>query len=493
MMMRGLIFGLSILILSCTAVSSGVAVPPLQKGDSSYTIPKEKMMRIKAADLTIQVDPNFAYYKNRSVESIADELYLAGYKAVHYFVVNEHNVNGPLIDAIRKRGLMVWLMTLGNGTYSTDRYPAGWEAWKMRVNSPTGEASGFTFLTPFHPDFVAWKKKQLVRLMKTYAFDGIELAESYFPEWDAIRLRTYGDVGPLAAQAFLDRYGVRMPDFQDRDSPDYYLKQPDRYKKWIDFRVEIINGFLDDLINGKDGIREARPDALVATWSLAIDKGEQSFSKIREYQGLDAAKMIERVKPDLHYFQTHWPDWIKSESELPPDYMKHYQAFVDQVRRVHPHVPLGLQADIGSIQSMVKSKDWIDKFNQHAREYGYVTWTSYEYHLGGHIYHEPLLVKECTRQGESEIRIAFNKRIDPAAITEGQLSILTEEGLFPLEGAKLTVDGHWLILKRTDWPSDGFELRVNNVKDTPQWWLFKSYPANEIAKDTRVKVLPASE
>src|SRR5690625_2051945 len=56
---------------------------------------------------SIQIDPGFPYYQNRSVESIVDEIELAGYNSVHYFVVNENDVNGRLIDAFRKRGIAV--------------------------------------------------------------------------------------------------------------------------------------------------------------------------------------------------------------------------------------------------------------------------------------------------------------------------------------------------------------------------------------------------
>ena len=477
---------LSILIafvcLSCKA-----GVDSLAK--SSYAVPPEKLKKVISADNTIQIDPSFPYYQNRSVESIADELVLAGFKAVHYFVVNENNVNGPLIKALRDRGLPVWLLTLGNGTYSTDKYPAGWEDWKMGLNGSVNGSAGFTFLSPFSKAFVQWKKESLVKLMTRYPFDGIELAESYFPEWDAIPKGTYGDVGPLAKKAFKEQYGRDMPDFSDPNAPNYYKKQPEVYKQWVDFRVKAVNGFLHELINGKGGIREARPDALVATWSLAIDEGPGSFQKLREDQGLDAASMISLVKPDVHFFQTHWPDWVKPESQLPPDYMKNYKAFVDQVRKIHPKVPIGLQADIGSGRQMIKSSGWVKQFNDEAKKHGYVTWTSYEYHLGGYIYHDKPVPKKAVRNSKESVTVSFNKRIDASSAADKSHYSFTVDGKeVDVIVSKVTVDGNRLILESQEFPGNEFEIKITGIKDTPGLWLYKDYPANEVPADASVTV-----
>src|SRR5690606_38943131 len=122
---------------------------------------------------------------------------------------------------------------------------------------------------------------------------GIEIAEPYFPEWNGIERGVYGDVGPLAQKAFFEKYKMDIPNFTDEESENYYKKNKELYNLWIDFRVEAVNYFLDELINGKNGVREARPDILVATWSLAIDAGENSVNELEEIQGLNAAAMVE--------------------------------------------------------------------------------------------------------------------------------------------------------------------------------------------------------
>lgn len=473
-----------LLAFVCLNSKAGAGTP----SNSPYIVPPDKLKKIISADNTIQIDPSFPYYQNRSVESIADELVLAGFKAVHYFVVNENNVNGPLIRALRDRGLPVWLLTLGNGTYSTDKYPAGWEGWKMGLNGSLNGSAGFTFLSPFSKAFVQWKKESLVKLMTQYPFDGIELAESYFPEWDAIPKGTYGDVGPLAKKAFKEQYGQDMPDFSDPNAVNYYKKQPEVYQKWVDFRVKAVNGFLNELINGKGGIREVRPDALVATWSLAIDEGPDSFQKLREDQGLDAASMISLVKPDVHFFQTHWPDWVKPESQLPPDYMKNYKAFVDQVRQIHPNVPIGLQADIGSARQMIKSSGWVKQFNEKAKNYGYATWTSYEYHLGGYIYHDNPVPKKAVRNSKESVTVSFNKRIDASSAAGSHYTFTANGKNLNVNISKVSVDGNQLILESREFPKKVFEINITGIKDTPGLWLYKNFPANEVPAKASVTV-----
>ncbi|SFC58743.1 hypothetical protein SAMN05421747_11585 [Parapedobacter composti] len=455
----------------------------------TYLVPPEKLAAIQADDVTIQVDPSFAYYQNRSVESIAEEIQLAGFKAVHYFVVNENQVNGALIDAFHERGMRVWLLTLGNGTYSTADYPAGWEQWKMGLSKRENGVDGFTFLSPFNSDFVSWKKERLVKLMTDYPFDGLELAESYFPEWDAIAKGTYGDVGPNAKQAFKAEYGLELPDFSDPAAANYYTKKPEIYQQWIAFRVEAVNRFLNELINGSGGIREARPDALIATWSLAIDAGPQSVEKLKEDQGLDAAAMVSLVRPDVHYFQTHWPDWVKPETQLPPDYMRYYQPFVDQLKQVHPHVPIGIQADIGSAKNMVKSAYWVKQFDKAAAQYGYTTWTSYEYHLGGYIFTEKPQPMKAIRSGTHSVTVSFNKRIDEKSAKEkSNYQFFVRGNPVSIDLADIQVDGNRITLGADSWPSEAFEIGFSRIQDTPDLWFHKGFPANTVSENSRITV-----
>lgn len=438
---------------------------------------------------TIQFDPSFKYYQDRSPDSIADEFLQNGFKTVRYFVVNENHVNRELVEALKRRGLTVWALVLGNGSYSVEGFPAVWPSWQMELLTPVND--GYYRFSPHSPGYVEWKKQKLVKLVRDYPFDGIEVAEPYFPEWDGIRRGVYGDVGPLALAAFKKEYGyTTIPNFTDPAHPDYYLTNREKYEDWVEFRVDTVNEFLDELINGDGGVRDARRNILVATWSLAIDAGPNSVETLREIQGLDAAEMISAVKPDVHILQTHWPDWMKPQADLPPTYIKRYQNFVDQIRFVHPDIPLGVQADIGSGLWMVKDRNWFNSFAQTAQEMGLRTWTAYEYHLGRYIYDEAPRPVHITRSGHDSVVISFQKRIDEASSKlPGSLTILAEDGERVLAPDHISVDGNMLIIRSADLPKKEFKLRVNHIADTPSYWLYnKSQAPNVIAADTVIEV-----
>ncbi|TMV50127.1 N-acyl-D-glucosamine 2-epimerase [Paenibacillus mesophilus] len=438
---------------------------------------------------SIQLDPLFPYYENRSPESIAEELEAAGYGIVRYFVVNENKVKAELIRALQDRGIFVWALVLGNGTFSTESYPDDWPAWQMELLKPCND--GYTRFSYFSDKYVQWKKKAIANLLAAFPFDGVEIAEPYFPEWDGIRRGVYGDVGPLARQAFLTQCGCVMPDFVNQRSPDYYKKNSSVYQKWIKFRVNAVNGFIDQMINGIGGAREVRPDIAVATWSLAVDDGLDSRDRLREWQGLDAVSMINKVKPDLHVLQTHWPDWTKSK--LRADYIRNYEPFVKEIRTAHPNVPIAVQADIGSARNMIRGRSWLNAFVATVKEEGYDSWTAYEYHIGGYMYESRPFPIKAARISDTEVIVSFNKRIDPETcrLFKDHFGVYDEGGFRFARIESIQVDGNRLYMRSGRFPRSSFELTIPRIKDTPELWLFKDYQSNEVAAGTHIKI-PAS-
>lgn len=433
---------------------------------------------------TIQIDPTFAYYGNRSAESIADEIALAGYRAVHYFVVSEQNVNGKLIEAFRTRGLPVWAMVIGNGTFSTEGFPGEWPHWRMGLLKPAKD-DGFTLFSPYCRQYVQWKKRALARLVTEFPFDGVEIAEPYLPEWNGLETGVYGDVGVHARAAFRREHGTDIPDFRNPSSPLYYRNDKDRYAAWMDFRVQGVNRYLSEIINGAGGVREKRRNIAVATWSLAVDAGPKTTELLREYHGLDAPSMIAAVKPDIHVLQTHWPDW--GRPRLPADYAKRYKPLVRHIRDTHADIPLGLQADIGSAPNMLRSRSWVGAFAETAGQLGYATWTAYEYHIGKAMYEEAPVPVRAERMSANRVRVAFNKRIDPASLKIPGSFNLPDRPAGKARFTGFTVDGHFLELSSESFPSGPFFLEIRNVKDVPDLWLLKGFKANETPL-SRVKI-----
>jgi len=437
---------------------------------------------------SIQVDPTFPYYRGRSAGSVAEEIRLAGYTIVHYFVINEQQVNHALIEEFRNNGISVWAMVLGNGTFSTDKYPAEWPSWQMGMVKPVND--GYTRLSPFSEGYRGWKKAAVAELVYLHPFDGIEIAEPFFPEWDGIRRGVYGDVGPMAAEAFRAYCGCDMPEFVDTGSSRYYKKIPDVYERWVAFRVEAVNGFVDELINGRGGARSARPDIAVATWSLAVRGGERSVALLRELQGLEASSMIAKVKPDVHFLQTHWPDWTRSD--LPPDYIREYAPFVCEIRAAHPAMPLGVQADIGSARNMVKSGAWWRSMQTMAQRLGFGTSTAYEYHIGGSMYEERPMPVKAVRTAWNEIVISFNKRIDEESCQPPERVFRFWRGdgePVPVVVQAARTDGNRVALRSADYPDTDLLVELAGVvRDTPKLWLFKDKAANASVAGIKVTV-----
>ncbi len=166
--------------------------------------------------------------------------------------------------------------------------------------------------------------------------------------------------------------------------------------------------FVDDLVNGKDGIREKCPDVKVATWSLGLDVPD-SLAKLREWEAVDGAAMVKRVKPNVHVIQTDWPDWMKPD--LSPKYPLNYKPIADSIREAAPKVDLILQTDIGSKPNNRRGKIWIDDVEKAAKEIGCVTTTHYEYSLGDYIYSDPPAVVSVEPE-EGGVKLTFNKRLD---------------------------------------------------------------------------------
>jgi hypothetical protein len=437
---------------------------------------------------SIQVSPGFAYYENRSKESLADEIVLAGYKTVHYFVTNENFVDKELIKAFQNRNIAVWAMVLSNGTYSTKAFPKDWKDWKVKFIGPYN-FEGFTFLSPFSGAYLNWKKDSLRRLLMETPFDGIEFAESYLPgSWEESTKASHGDVSTNARIVFKEKYNRNIPEFFDVNAPEYYKSDVALYKLWIDFRVDGVNNFLNELINGKGGVRTVRPDILVATWSLGIDAGPNSVELLRTHNGLDVPEMVKLVKPDIHFIQTHYPDWIKPEAELPATYFKAYSPFFEEIHNVNKKLPIGLQADIGSVKSMIKSGAWLKQFFAEAAKSGYSTAMAYEYQLGGYIYTDKPVLLRATRKNENNLQLVFNKRVDEkSAAVRANYTFISKGKTLQVNIHKIETDGNCVILTTDRLPARMFELEVKEIQDTPELWFYKGYPANHL-KRQRIKI-----
>jgi hypothetical protein len=427
----------------------------------------------------VELEPGFEYYHDRSRDSVAIELGTHGYRVVHYILTVDSSVDPAYIEAFHRQGIGIWYTTFANGTYSTDDLPEGWESWLMVMRSTlsgTPLDDGYWRLCLNNPGYRAWKKKTTGEMLRKYAFDGVSLVEPHWPEYPGRTNPAYACFCPHCLAGFKKMFPEAngFPDILDAASPDSPEKNSKLWRKWCRFRTASLTDFLDDLVNGKGGLRAAGPGKKICVWTLALDE-PNGVQRVMDDSGEDPGEITRVVKPDVYCLQTHWPDWVKPD--LAPDYVKAYQPFIDAIRAAAPNMPLMIQADTGSNKGNRRSWAWIEAFEKACHALGVGSTTFYEYAIGLYIYQDPPRIAEASWQG-SGIRLLFDKR--PAADSAG------DRGKYSLSVgrvAAVTVDGTVVTLAIEGVkPGVPVTLRVKGIADDPDRRIYDDFPACVLAE-----------
>ena len=419
---------------------------------------------------TVQIDTAFPYYHNRSNESIASELRVNGFDGVYYYTGTDTGLRPGLVGEMQRQKLGVGLMTLPSLVYWSEaqlaeRLPAGWRDWLIEF---TGSGMDiYRFIGFVYPEYNAWYKNYLNRMLLRHRFDAFTFAEIMYPIYDGPEKNPpfYGDVSPGFQAAFKRATGSEtFPNFTDPADPDYFRTNTGLYRQLVEYRVRTIDDFYDDISNGPGGAREAAPGILVATWTLGINIPD-GVAKLREWEGNDIVAMIRRVKPDLHFIQTHAPDW--ANPALPGDYPLAYQPFFDAVRTANPDVKIGMQADLGSLGPSRRDPAWQKQFYDACRKAGVDTTTYYEFGLRWEIYSQPPRLCEIRRDGDT-LLLVFDQRLnaESAMLMKGR-ELRGKDRSYRI--AECRWDGNLLRLKPDALPAAGEELTVpvGGVADDP--------------------------
>ena len=419
---------------------------------------------------TVQIDTAFPYYHNRSNESIASELRVNGFDGVYYYTGTDTGLRPGLVGEMQRQKLGVGLMTLPSLVYWSEaqlaeRLPAGWRDWLIEF---TGSGMDiYRFIGFVYPEYNAWYKNYLNGMLLRHRFDAFTFAEIMYPIYDGPEKNPpfYGDVSPGFQAAFKRATGSEtFPNFTDPADPDYFRTNTGLYRQLVEYRVRTIDDFYDDIINGPGGAREAAPGILFATWTLGINIPD-GVAKLREWEGNDIVTMIRRVKPDLHFIQTHAPDW--ANPALPGDYPLAYQPFFDAVRTANPDVKIGMQADLGSLGPSRRDPAWQKQFYDACRKAGVDTITYYEFGLRWEIYSQPPRLCEIRRDGDT-LLLVFDQRLnaESAILMKGR-ELRGKDRSYRI--AECRWDGNLLRLKPDALPAADEELTVpvGGVADDP--------------------------
>ena len=441
---------------------------------------------------TTQIDTAFPYYHNRSNESIASELRVNGFDGVYYYTGMDTGLRSGLVGEMQRQKLGVGLMTLPSLVYWSEaqlaeRLPAGWRDWLIEFTGR--EMDIYRFIGFVYPEYNRWYKKYLNGMLAGHGFDAFTFAEIMYPIYDGPEKNPpfYGDVSPGFQAAFKAATGnAKFPNFTDPADPDYFKTNTGLYRQLVEYRVKTIDDFYDDIINGPGGARETAPGILFATWTLGINIPD-GVAKLREWEGNDIVAMIRRVKPDLHFIQTHAPDW--ANPALPGDYPLAYKPFFDAVRTANPDVKIGMQADLGSLGPSRRDPAWQKLFYDACREAGVDTTTYYEFGLRWEIYSLPPRLCEIRRDGDT-LSLVFDQRLgaESAKLMKGR-ELKGKERSCRI--AECRWDGNLLRLKLDTLPAVGEVLTVpvGGVADDPA----VRFPASNVEPMPRgpVNTIPA--
>lgn len=396
----------------------------------------------------VEVDPGFPYYQDRSSESIASEVALNGFECVHLVLLDERSANRELIDAFHRWGLAVVYMPFISGVYQdAELFPPDADRWEMQFLK---SESPYRFYSFVHRDFAEWTRDRLNRVLAQYPFDGITFPETHYPiPLDAFERKPgevdYVDVSPAFQKAFQESTGnIAFPDFNDPDSPHYYKTDTKLYRDLVEFRIRSIVDFFDLIVNGEQGLRKTHPKVSIGLWTIGLSMPGFAESLI-ELEGDDPARMATKIRPDVYFIQTHWPDWVRGD--LPPDYVHSYRPFLDAVKKAIPDLPVGIQFDVGSQYQMVKTSKWYEETCTEAQKAGFDTSTYYEFGLRGAIYFDSPALKRVERKAPQSLVLYFDQRIDPKsaeAMPGRQVSDFLASQSYTIQSA--TADGNILTL-----------------------------------------------
>ncbi len=430
---------------------------------------------------SVEVDPQFGYYLNRSPASIASEIRANGYAIVRYILTADSAVRPELIAAFQREGLGVWHATFANGTYNTNDLPPGWTEWRMVTRRDLEGhplEDGYTRLCLNNPAYRAWKKAQIGQMLQNHPFQGVDLMEPHWPEYPGPESPAYACFCPSCLLAFRQMFPEEeaLPEIVDPLSPRSPALNPALWQKWLEFRRRRLTSFLDDLVNGDQGIRTTAPGRPVCVWTLALSR-TNGLDQIREIHGEDPAEIAQVVRPDLLCLQTHWPDWTRAG--LAPSYVLAYRPFVDTVRAAAPDLPIMIQADTGSQTQNRRSWTWIREFERVCSGMGVLNTTFYEYFIGAYMYTDaPKIV--ALRQAGDELELRFNKRLDPETASDTSRYQLSAGWVLSIR-----VDGNRVLLN-----TEGAEatlaptLTVRGLKDAATLRLFQDHAAVTLSEQT---------
>jgi hypothetical protein len=314
-------------------------------------------------------------------------------------------------------------------------------------------------------------KTRAVNLCNTYGFDAITFSQPIYPVYDGVTKNpvVYADVSAGYQSIFMADTGEsHFPDFTNTGSAYYFKTNTTLYQKLVQHRINSVTNYFDEIINGSGGLRQSAPDTLVATWSMACSKvADGGVGVFPEWEGNNPYNIVKSVKPDIHYIQTHWPDWM--DSTLSPEHVYYYTDNFKEAWRAMPDVTIGVHDDFGSMASMRRSNQYYSSFVTASAASSAIT-TYYCFDIRSDIYlAAPQLKRISGGEADSDIILEFNERIhsNSAGLISSRTIVNSVGAVYNVISA--SVDGSMIRLQldKTVQPGETLSVNVGGISDDP--------------------------
>ena len=328
----------------------------------------------------VYVETANKYYAGKTWQKVAGEIKGKGFTAVHLTPVEltpeTYYKQKEIVDAFHAVGLPVAL-TIYPGT-DFDAYRKHPEWHQSFLQGGGSEWSWRVYNCLREEEFIAYTIKYLQDQFVNNGYDALHVSEPWLEVWGGpTKPSEYACFCPRCREGFQTEAGVDPYQLFDKNSSSYYTKNPELYKKWVDFRVNTVATFVNKIITG---LRKVKPD--VPAYVMFLSDVSVEPGKTREYQAMDLERFAQIS--DGVIIETAWQDWTKSN--LWPGYILAYgKEYAPRVYVEKPEAILYAQPDVGSNwDEMHRSPEWLRVFSAYANRAGFDGYIAYEYSQMGY-------------------------------------------------------------------------------------------------------------
>ncbi len=347
----------------------------------------------------IALDPVFSFYQGMDWDEFARKVRSKGFVGVQVISIWAQptlSTQAFIVENFHNHGLICVLrMYPSTDLAAYQNNPS----WRQKMLDGSSSHDWRVYLCPNSDEFTQHQVNRVQSIMDNVPYDAIELAENWFEIWggpypDNLNRDKYACVCDNCRNKFMAQSHTDPVHLFDEESEYYFLLDENEslYDDWVQFRIDSIISFADSLFSSA---QNARPS--VKTVHMHLSDATVEPGKSAEYQAQDLKSAVNELQPDIVIIQDAWQDWIRPG--LSPDFVVTYgDYYVDKVLDIKSDVKMMVHADIGSLDQMRRSFDWMRKMNAYAGQSGFHGVDFYEYSVGNFSIPAPVILSPASNE-----------------------------------------------------------------------------------------------